>query len=324
MQKELSAQDYGKSHLEVGKRLQLLRDNVSSVIHGKPDVIDHAILALISGESILIEDVPGVGKTTLAKALAASVHLEFQRVQCTPDLLPADIFGFSIFNPQDSTFKFRPGPIFCNILLVDEINRASPRTQSALLEAMAERQVTIEGTRHELSPPFLVIATQNPSGSQGTFPLPESQLDRFLLQISIDYPSSHHEVDILFNQALANPVDDLAAVLTSDELIEVQARVRQVKVERTVAEYMVKIVSETRTEDRLQLGCSPRGSLLLFRASQARAMLSGRDYVLPDDVQSIAPFVLAHRVVMHRSQRQNHLAAREIIREIIDGVRVPV
>ena len=313
-----------KTSQSCSERLEKLRANLASVIRGKDDVIDQVLLSLIAGESILIEDVPGVGKTTLAKTLAASIQLDFKRVQCTPDLLPADIFGFSVFNPQDSSFTFRPGPIFCNILLVDEINRASPRTQSALLEAMAERQVTIEGDVHHLKPPFIVIATQNPSGSQGTFPLPESQLDRFLLQISMDYPDESSEVDILYDQATGTISAEVQPVITIDDVIDFQSTARTIKVDRSVAEYMVQIVAGTRNDERLQLGGSPRGTLMLFRAVQAKAMLAGRDYVLPDDVQEIAPQVLAHRVVLARSQRQKRLAAIQIIRDIVQQVEVPV
>jgi len=304
--------------------LEKLRENLRQVIKGKDDVIEHAILALICGESMLIEDVPGVGKTTLAKSLAASVHLDFQRVQCTPDLLPADIFGFSVFNPQDGSFQFRPGPIFCNILLVDEINRASPRTQSALLEAMAERQVTIEGNVHKLAPPFLVLATQNPVGYQGTFPLPESQLDRFLLQVSMDYPDTESEIDILYNQNTRHPADAITPVLSKEEVLQCQAKVRQIRVDRSIADYILQIAVATRTDERLQLGCSPRGSLKLFRAAQGLALLAGRSYVLPDDVQHIAPHVLQHRIVVTRSHSSKQAHQSEIIKELIDQVTVPV
>ena len=313
-----------KTDSQIFDQINALRENLSKVILGKNEVVDQVVLGLISGESVLIEDVPGVGKTTLAKALALSVQLDFQRVQCTPDLLPADIFGFSILNPQDGSFSFRPGPIFCNILLVDEINRASPRTQSALLEAMAERQVTIEGKLHKLDPPFVVLATQNPSSHQGTFPLPESQLDRFLLQISIDYPSAENEVDILYSQASANPLDDLLPVLTRDQVVASQKHVQTIHVEKSVAEYMIRIVNQTRSDERIVLGCSPRGSLMLFRAAQGMAFLSGRDFVLPDDVQSVAPFVLSHRIELERGFERNLKKAQNLVRDVVDKVPVPV
>lgn len=313
-----------KSDQKVLSQIKLLRENLTKVILGKADVVDQVILGLMSGESILIEDVPGVGKTTLAKALASSVQLDFQRVQCTPDLLPADIFGFSVLNPQDGSFTFRPGPIFCNILLVDEINRASPRTQSALLEAMAERQVTVEGTIHRLEPPFIVLATQNPSSHHGTFPLPESQLDRFILQLSIEYPSPESEVEILFSQAAEQPLDDLKPVLSKQDVIECQNHVKTIHVEKSVADYMVAIVNQTRKDERILLGCSPRGSIMLFRASQAMAFLQGRDFVLPDDVQQVAPFVLSHRIELQRGFERSLKNSQDLIRDIVDQVSVPV
>lgn len=312
------------SNREVLSKIQSLRKNLASVILGKEKVVDQVILSLISGESILIEDVPGVGKTTLAKALASSVELDFQRVQCTPDLLPADIFGFSVLNPNDGSFSFRPGPIFCNILLVDEINRASPRTQSALLEAMAEQQVTIEGTNHKLAPPFIVLATQNPSSHHGTFPLPESQLDRFLLQISIDYPSPEVEVDILFSQAQNNPIDDVDAVLTKEDVLACQNHVKTIHMEKSVAEYLVKIVNATRTDERIRLGCSPRGSLMLFRAAQANAFLEGREFVLPDDIQKMGPYVLSHRLELERGIGKSLVNSQSLVREMIGQISVPV
>jgi MoxR-like ATPase len=308
----------------LGKKLGRLRSSLSSVIKGKPEVIDYMIAALISGGSILLEDVPGVGKTTLAKALAASVDLEFRRVQCTPDLLPADIFGFSVYNPREGTFTFRSGPIFCNVLLLDEINRASPRTQSALLEAMAEKQVTVEGTHYTLNPPFMVVATQNPAGYRGTFPLPESQLDRFLFQISLGYPEAEAELEMLFDQVGGHPVHHVSPVLSKDDVLHCQEQVQQVRVEKSVAAYMVEIVRRTRNDAQLRLGCSPRGSLMLFRAAQAFATLEDRNYVIPDDVQRVAPLVLQHRVVATRSGEMNFQAHREIIVRLLSEVKIPV
>ena len=309
---------------DIGEKLQRLRANLCGVIRGKEEVIDDVIIALVAGGSLLIEDVPGVGKTTLAKTLAASVDLKFQRVQCTPDLLPADVFGFSVFNPQNGEFDFRPGPIFTNVLLVDEINRASPRTQSALLEAMAEQQVTIEGRHHHLPPPFIVLATQNPLGFQGTFPLPESQLDRFIFQISMDYPDVESELEILYGQSKAAPTEAVSPVLSRDEVLQCQQAAQNVEVERSVAEYLVQIVHRTRTDARLRMGCSPRGSLMLFRASQACALVAGRAYVLPDDVQRMAPLVLNHRVVAARTSQAGSEIRHDVIADLIQQIPVPV
>lgn len=306
------------------EHLEKLQQELAAVIRGKDKVIEHLIVALIAGEAVLIEDVPGVGKTTLAKSLAKLVDLDFGRVQCTPDLLPADIFGFSVLNPQEGTFSFRRGPIFNNVLLVDEINRASPRTQSALLEAMAEKQVTIEGTQHELPSPFLVLATQNPSGHAGTFTLPESQLDRFLFRLSMDYPDAESEVELLFDQAEQHPIDSLTSALNRDELAECQRFVKSVRVEKCVAEYMVNIVRATRRDERVSLGCSPRGTLMLFRASQARAVVKRRDYVMPDDVQAIAPLVLGHRMILHDARTVGREQAEQLIAELVSTVEIPV
>jgi MoxR-like ATPase len=308
----------------IGTQLEALRDSLTSVIRGKGEIVEQAIIALVAGGSILIEDVPGVGKTTLAKALAASLDLDFQRVQCTPDLLPADIFGYSVFDPRSGSFEFRRGPIYTNLLLVDEINRASPRTQSALLEAMAEQQVTVEGIRRALPLPFLVLATQNPLGFQGTFPLPESQLDRFLFQLCLGYPDGESEIEILYGQPSRRPLEELSAVLTRDELLECQAQVDAVKVERCVADYLMRIVYRTRDDARLKLGCSPRGALMLFRAAQAAALVRQRDFVLPDDVQRVAPLVLPHRLVAARGAQGELAVRRRIVEELIQQVDVPV
>lgn len=304
-------------------KLSRLRGNLTSVIRGKDEVVDQILIALVASGSVLLEDVPGVGKTTLAKALAASLELTYRRVQCTPDLLPADIFGFSVLDPRKGEFHFRPGPIFCNLLLVDEINRASPRTQSALLEAMAEGQVTTEGTSRQLQRPFLVIATQNPLGFQGTFALPESQLDRFLFQLSLEYPARDTEVKILFAQAVTHPLDQIKPVMLQEELLDCQRQVRSVRVEQTLAEYMVEIAAATRQDNRLRLGVSPRGSLMLFRAAQGAAFVAGRDYVLPDDVQRVAPLVLAHRLTARQESPTRSADQRAIVLDLLDTVRVP-
>lgn len=304
-------------------RVERVREELQQVIRGKARVIDAVLTAMLAEGSVLLEDVPGVGKTTLAKATAALIDLDFQRVQCTPDLLPADILGSSIFQPASGTFEFRAGPIFCNLLIADEINRASPRTQSALLEAMAESQVTIDGVRYDLRQPFIVIATQNPSGFEGTFPLPESQLDRFLLRLSMHYPQQDDEIELLMDQAAHDPLDSLEPVLHAEDLVRLQQLVRQVKIDRKVASYVVELATATRHDSRLRVGCSPRGSKMLLRASQARALLEGRDFVLPDDVQAMAVATLAHRV-SPRSLSAQAGETDQVINELLQQVEVPV
>jgi MoxR-like ATPase len=304
--------------------LTTLQENLARVIRGKRTQIDMLTLAVAAGGSVLMEDVPGVGKTTLAKALAKSIDLDFRRVQFTPDLLPGDILGSSVYSPVDGTFTFRPGPIFCNVLLADEINRASPRTQSALLEAMGEGQATIEGITHPMGHPFIVLATENPVEYHGTYPLPEAQLDRFLMQIDLGYPDTNDEIDMLFDQSDLHPLDVLAPVLHRDEVVALQAAVRQVTVGRAVAEYMVAIARQSREETRLQLGISPRAVLMLYRASQASAFAAGRDYVLPDDVQRLAPYVLAHRVILTPKSKYAGIRKWDVILDMVRVVPVPV
>lgn len=305
-------------------KLELLKQNLATVIQGKSECLDILIIALVANGSVLMEDVPGVGKTTLAKALAASIDAELSRIQFTPDLLPADILGASVYNPADGSFRFRKGPIFCNVLLADEINRASPRTQSALLEAMNESQATIEGERHCLPAPFLVLATQNPIEFHGTYPLPEAQLDRFFMQVRLGYPEPDIEVAILHAQAESHPVDAIKPVLTRDEVIAMQRQVRKITVSEPVSRYIVALVNSTREDPRLKLGVSPRGSLMLFRAAQAAAFCAGREYVLPDDVQRLAPYVLPHRVVLTPKAKYGGDGKSEIIAEILESVRVPM
>lgn len=300
-----------------------VRSALQGVIRGKVEVIDSLLTALLAEGSVLLEDVPGVGKTTLAKSLASLLSLEFRRVQCTPDLLPADILGSSIFQPATGTFEFRPGPIFCDLLIADEINRASPRTQSALLEAMAESQVTIDATRHALHQPFLVIATQNPSGFEGTYPLPESQLDRFLLRLSMDYPDTQSEIDLLLDRVIDEPDFSLQPEMDKQSLIGLQQVVRHVEVDKKVATYIVMLVNATRRDTRVRIGCSPRGSKMLLRAAQARAVLQGRHYVLPDDVQALAVDVMSHRISL-RSSGINTDDAAHVVRDLIDSTEVPV
>lgn len=305
------------------RKIEALIDALASVIRGNRDSIQLLVISLLSNGSVLLQDVPGVGKTTLAKALAKAVDVPFHRVQFTPDLLPADILGASVYNPVHGSFTFRPGPIFCNVLLADEINRASPRTQSALLEAMSESHATIEGKRHDLPAPFLVLATQNPIEFHGTYPLPEAQLDRFLAQLQLGYPDKQSEVEILYDHADVQPVDRVPTILSKQEVLELQQQVRSVRVEPVISEYLVEIVRQTRDDPRLKLGVSPRGSLMLFRASQAAALAAGRSYVLPDDVQRLAPHVLPHRLVMTAKAKYGGTSGKDIILEIVQRVKVP-
>ncbi len=309
--------------LDVHEKLAQLQQNLSAVIHGKDEVIRMLLVALAADGSVLLEDVPGVGKTTLAKTLARSIDVEYQRIQFTPDLLPSDILGTPVYNPQDGSFTFKKGPIFCSVLLADEINRASPRTQSALLEAMNERQVTIEGHRYKLEEPFLVLATQNPVEFQGTYPLPEAQLDRFLLELHIGYPDPETEVEILYDQQTEHPLDRIQPVMNREEVLALQDRVRRVHVDRSVSRYIVELVRRTRLDGRVRLGVSPRGSLMLFRAAQAAALLDGRDYVKPDDVQQMAVHVLPHRLLLTSQARFANTTPRQIIEELLQEVKVP-
>ncbi len=305
-------------------RLSPLKENLQAVIYGKGECIDVVIVALLAGGSLLIEDVPGVGKTTLAKALAQSIDAKFCRIQFTPDLLPADILGSSIYNPVSGEFRFAPGPIFCNILLADEINRASPRTQSALLEAMNENQATIEGHRHPLPQPFLVIATENPLEFHGTYPLPEAQLDRFLVRLAIGYPAAEVEVDILKSHARSQPLDKIESVLDLEQVREIQREVMEIHVDDSVLEYIVEIVHTTRHDNRLQLGISTRGTLMLSRAAQAHAYYESREFVLPDDVLWCAPHVLPHRIIATSKTRYSGITTKQIIADIIGRIKVPV
>ncbi|HIJ73776.1 MAG TPA: MoxR family ATPase [Candidatus Hydrogenedentes bacterium] len=304
-------------------QLERLRANLGKAIFGKPECLDLLLTALFAGGSVLMEDIPGVGKTTLAKALARSVKAEFSRIQFTPDLLPADILGSSVYSPADGSFTFRRGPVFGNVVLADEINRASPRTQSALLEAMSELQATIEGTRYPLPSPFLVVATQNPIEFHGTYPLPEAQLDRFLVLLRLGYPSPDVEVSILYSQIEGHPLERLEPVLACEEVSKIQQAVRRIHVDEDVSRYMVEIVGRTREDDRLKLGVSPRGSLMLFRASQAAAFLADRDFVLPDDVQRLAPAVLAHRVMLTSKAKYSGVSKEAVIMDILEHAAVP-
>jgi MoxR-like ATPase len=300
-----------------------LEDNLNRVIRGKEESVRLLVLALLAGGHVLLEDAPGTGKTTLAKALAKSFEGEFRRVQFTPDLLPADITGSSFYNPQNGTFEFRPGPVFCNVLLADEINRTSPRTQSALLEVMSEGQVSVEGRAQILPQPFLVLATQNPIEYHGTYPLPEAQLDRFAVRLNLGYPDEAHEVEILFAQNDYHPLEDLNSVAARAEVLALQARVKGVCVEPAVAEYIVRLVAATRSDSRLRAGISPRGSLTLYRLAQAKAWREERSFVLPEDVRALAVPVLAHRLVLDTKSRYGGVQGENIIEELLESTPVP-
>ncbi|MBI3268985.1 MAG: MoxR family ATPase [Planctomycetes bacterium] len=300
-----------------------MEKNLECVIRGKHESVRLVLISMLAGGHTLLEDVPGTGKTTLAKSLARSVDGVFRRIQFTPDLLPADITGSTFYSPKDGSFTFREGPVFSNVLLADEINRTSPRTQSALLEVMSEKQVTIEGKRKELPEPFFVIATQNPSDFHGTYPLPEAQLDRFTACVSLGYPDFAHEVEILYSQNEHHPLDDLKPVVSCREVLDLQAQVKTVRFDRAVAEYVVKLVDVTRADGRLRLGISPRGSLALYRTSQARARMDGRDHVTPEDVRELAVPVLAHRLLLDTKAKYTGVSPADIVKEALTKTPVP-
>lgn len=301
-----------------------VKENVGKVIVGKEEVIELVLVALLCEGHLLIEDVPGIGKTTLAKAVARSLDCSFRRIQFTPDLLPSDVTGISFFNQKREDFEFRPGPIMAQVVLADEINRATPRTQSALLEAMQERQVTVDGVTRHLPRPFLILATQNPIELEGTFPLPEAQVDRFLLKIKIGYPTEEEEEEILLRFRTQDPLEMLEPVVSSEDLLEVIAQARRIRVEESVRWYIVSIPQATRKHEFLELGASPRGTLFLYRTSQALAALRGRDYVIPDDVKYLAPYVLGHRLIVSPQTRLRGRSVGDILREIVEEVPVPV
>jgi MoxR-like ATPase len=303
---------------------QRIRANIDRVIVGKDAVIDLVLVALLSDGHLLVEDVPGIGKTTLAKAIARSIGCSFKRIQFTPDVMPSDITGINFYNQKRGEFEFRPGPIIANIVLADEINRATPRTQSALLEAMEERQLTVEGVTMRLPSPFLVIATQNPIELEGTFPLPEAQLDRFFMKLKLGYPSFGDEDEILQRFEVANPLETLEPVVSAEELVRLAQMVPRVYCEPSVRRYVVQIVQATRKHPAYELGASPRGSLSLFRGARALAAVRGRDYVLPDDVKFLAPFVLAHRAILSSQSRLRGRDAEGVLQEVLESVEVPV
>lgn len=302
---------------------QALITNITKVIVGKDKDIGLLVTAVLAGGHVLFEDVPGTGKTVLAKSLAASIGGATTRIQFTPDLLPSDVTGLSIYNQQKSTFEFRPGPIFANVVLADEINRANPRTQSALLEAMGERQVTVDGITHILAEPFVVIATQNPVEQQGTYPLPEAQLDRFLVRLSLGYPTIAEEAEIVERQALAHPLTSLSSVLTLAQLVELQAQVRAITVKPALSRYMAALCAATRNHPDLTLGASPRGTLGLYRCAQAKSLLEGRNFATPDDVKAVAVPVLAHRLQLTHQARFSNKTAVQVVKDLLGQVTVP-
>jgi MoxR-like ATPase len=300
-----------------------LIQNVERVIFGKRDVIELTVICLLCQGHLLIEDVPGVGKTMLAKALARSLGGSFKRIQFTPDMLPSDVTGNSIYNQKTGEFEFRPGPIMAQIVLADEINRATPKTQAALLEAMEERQVTVDGVTYRLGPPFLVLATQNPIEYEGTFPLPEAQLDRFLMRVSLGYPSPEQEMAILDAQQFSHPIEKLGQVTTIEEVVAMQEALKSVYADKLIKEYIVTLVDATRYHPDVYLGASPRGALTLFRTAQARAAIHSRDYVIPDDVKALAPATLGHRIIISPAARLRGTVASDILDELLRTTPVP-
>lgn len=297
--------------------------NVEKVIIGKRAEVQLTVLGLLCQGHILIEDVPGVGKTVLAKSLSKSVGCVFQRIQFTPDMLPSDVTGVSVFNQKTFEFEFRPGPIHAQIVLVDEINRATPKTQSSLLEAMEEKQVTVDGNSYKLESPFMVLATQNPIEYEGTFPLPEAQLDRFLMRIQLGYPTKEQEIQILERQQFTHPVDEIGQVVSVEELLAVQKAVKEIYLDDKVKEYIVELVRQTRSHPEVYLGASSRGALAIYRLCQARAALFGRDYVLPDDVKALAESALAHRIIVGPAARIKDIDPATIVNDVLDKVAVP-
>ncbi|MGC8783333.1 MAG: AAA family ATPase [Armatimonadota bacterium] len=304
--------------------LHRIVDEVEKAIVGKRNMVELAVLTLLCDGHLLIEDIPGVGKTTLAKALARAIGGRFRRIQFTPDLLPADVTGTNVFNPKTLGFELHPGPVFANVVLADEINRATPKTQSSLLECMEERQVTIDGVSHPLPRPYFVIATQNNVEMLGTYPLPEAQMDRFFIRLSLGYPSQHDEVMILSRQQQEHPLQHVQQVTEPEQIVQAQRDVREVFVHDTIRNYIVSIVNATRRHPHVQLGASPRGSLNLMHAAQAYAVLQGRDYVLPDDAKAVAAAVLSHRLILKPEARVRGVNAEQIVAEVLEQVAVPV
>ncbi|WP_052888258.1 AAA family ATPase [Thermogemmatispora carboxidivorans] len=308
---------------DLAAAVQRVIRNVENVIVGKAEAVTFTLIAVICRGHVLIEDVPGVGKTVLTKSIARSIGCSFKRIQFTPDLLPSDITGVSIYNQKTGNFEFRPGPIMAQIVLADEVNRATPKTQSALLEAMEESQVTVDGRSYPLPEPFMVMATQNPIEYEGTFPLPEAQLDRFMMNISLGYPSPADEINILNSQQHHHPLEDLQQIMTAEELLEIQKQIRTIHVDQSIREYIVAITNATRSHDNTYLGASPRGSLALFRAAQALAAIRGRSYVIPDDVKLMVKPTLGHRIIVTPAARVRSVTSSAILDEILQTVPVP-
>ena len=309
------------------ERLRELHQTIEGVIRGKPEAVHLSVVSLLAGGHLLVEDVPGVGKTTLAQTIARSIAGSFQRIQFTSDLLPSDIVGVSVYNQRTGEFEFKPGPIFANVILADEINRTTPKTQSSLLEAMAEGRATIESQTYELPRPFLVLATQNPIEHHGTYPLPESQLDRFLMRVRMGYPSALHEKQILKSQALHHPIEQVAPVMTAEDVLDLQEEVKRIKVDEALVDYLLDIVAATRSSDVLDLGVSPRGTLALFRAAQAMALTEDRDYCIADDIKRLVVPVFSHRIVIN-SRYSSRLRRGEesdaVLTEILKAAKVPI
>lgn len=310
-----------KEDIQIVKRIQV---NLESCILGKSEEIILLLTAMLAGGHVLLEDVPGTGKTVLIKSLAKSIRGQFRRIQCNPDLLPTDITGVSIYHPKDEVFMFRPGPIMTHILLADEINRATTKTQSALLEAMEERHITVDGETHELPHPFLLLATQNPIDFEGTYMLPEAQLDRFMMKFSLGYPDEATETKMIISQSIVHPIEQLQSVADVEHIAAIQQRVKQVHMDDAVAGYLVAITRMTREHPSLFLGASPRATLALVQAAKAYALIQERDYVIPDDIKYLAPFVLGHRLLLHAEARMDGATVQSVLQSVFQQVRVPV